>query len=118
MSLSARHRQALHSIEEGIAESDPGLAGLLREFSRMMAGEEMPTAERGPAGRRRIARLLHRITRRRRVPGPSWLPTMLVLWLLLIGTFVAALAVSHIGLRGPCSTVIPTRCAVYNPGAH
>jgi hypothetical protein len=118
MSLSARHRQALHSIEEGIAESDPGLAGLLGEFSRMMAGEEMPTAERGPAGRRRVARLLRRLSRRPRFPGPTWLPTMLVLWLLLIGTFVAALALSHIGNRGSCSTVIPTQCAVHNPDTH
>jgi hypothetical protein len=118
MSLSARHRQALNSIEEELAESDPGLAGLFGQFSTMMAGERMPAAERGPAGRRAVARLLRHLGRRRRIPGPSWLPTMLVLWLLLIGTFVAALAVSHIGNRGPCSTVIPTQCAVHNPDAH
>jgi hypothetical protein len=42
MSLSAREQQALESIEDGLAESDPGLASRLGMFSRLASGEEMP----------------------------------------------------------------------------
>ena len=42
MSLSAREQQALESIEDGLAESDPGLASRLGIFSRLASGEEMP----------------------------------------------------------------------------
>jgi hypothetical protein len=42
MSLSAREQQALESVEDGLAESDPGLASRLGIFSRLASGEEMP----------------------------------------------------------------------------
>jgi len=38
MSLSAREQQALESIEDGLAESDPGLASRLGIFSRLASG--------------------------------------------------------------------------------
>jgi hypothetical protein len=120
MSLSGRDRQALSSIEDELAESDPGLAELLGGFSTLMAGQDMPAVERGPAGWRRVvgglARWLHCLTRPRHVGRLSWLPATLVLWLALVCTFVAvALAASHAHLHGACSTVRPARCAPYTP---
>ncbi len=123
MSLSAHDRQALSSIEDELNESDPGLAHLLDGFSKLMADEEMPPAERSAAGWRRVASGLARWLRglakpRRARRGPSWLPTVLVLWLLLIGTVVAAIAASHIGTSGACATVVPTQCALHTTAPH
>src|SRR5215472_6270080 len=63
MSLNEPERQALGSIEDGLAGVDPRLASMLNIFSRLAAGEEMPLREkiqvrRGPpaAHRRRRAR--------------------------------------------------------------
>jgi hypothetical protein len=128
MSLSARHRQALSSIEDEFAASDPRLARLFDEFSLRMAGEKMPAAERGRAGWRRFIsgprRWLRRLTRPRharpRHARQSWLPTTLVVSFLLIGTVVAALVVSHVGIHGACATVLPTQaqCAQHTPLPH
>jgi hypothetical protein len=55
MSLSARDRQALGSIQDQITGSDPQLASLMTMFTRLASGEEMPALEdigraaRGPA---------------------------------------------------------------------
>jgi hypothetical protein len=56
MSLSKWERQALGSIEDGLAGSDPPLASLLGNFSRLALGEEMPVREKIRALRRRAAR--------------------------------------------------------------
>jgi len=59
MSHRARERQALDSITEGLARSDPRLAALLAAFTRLVSGEEMPEHEKiregfwRAAGRRR-----------------------------------------------------------------
>jgi hypothetical protein len=122
MSLSARDRQALSSIEDEVAESDPPLARLFDEFSQRVAGEKMP-AERGPAAWRRLVggpgRWLRRL-RRPRHAHPSWLPTLLVVSFLLIGTVTAALVVSHLGIHGACATATPTQaqCGARSPLPH
>ena len=46
MSFTELERQALGSIEDGLAGSDPRLASMLSIFSRLAAGEEMPTREK------------------------------------------------------------------------
>jgi Protein of unknown function (DUF3040) len=120
MSLSARDRETLSSIEDEFAESDPRLAGLFDEFSRQRAGEKMPAAERDPVGWRRIASAPRRWLRRpvrARHARPSWLLTMLVVSFLLIGTVTAALVVSHLGIGGACPTATPTRalCGLHTP---
>ena len=46
MSLNEPQRQALGSIEDGLAGSDPRLASMLNIFSRLAAGEEMPVREK------------------------------------------------------------------------
>ena len=54
MSLTEPKTQALGSIADGLAGSDPRLASMLSIFSRLAAGEEMPAREetRGGAGGR------------------------------------------------------------------
>jgi len=54
MSFTELERQALGSIADGLAGSDPWLASMLTIFSRLAAGEEMPAARRpgyGAGGR-------------------------------------------------------------------
>ena len=43
MSLSERDQQALDGIEDGLAGSTPKLAAMLATFTRLTAGEEMPS---------------------------------------------------------------------------
>ena len=50
MSLSAWEQQALESIRNGLAGSDPELAALLSAFSRLASDEEMPDRERDKVG--------------------------------------------------------------------
>lgn len=120
MSLSARDWQALSSIEDELAGSDPRLAGLFREFSLKTAGEKMPAAESGRAGRRRRAGWRRGHTRPPRVRGPSWLPSVLVVCLLLICTIVGAVVASHTNTHGACATAMPTQegCALHTPPPH
>jgi hypothetical protein len=72
VSLSARDRQALSSIENELTQSATDLAAKLAEFTRLTVGAAMPEVEQKPARRWRPAvRLtgwLRRLTRRRR-PG-------------------------------------------------
>ena len=79
MSISAREQQALNSIKDGLAGSDPELATLLATFAEQASGEEMPAREN------------IRMTPRWRV-----LRYVLVLWLLITAWLIAvALALSH-----------------------
>ena len=90
MSLNEPQRQALGSIEDGLAGSDPRLASMLNIFSRLAADEEMrlrekirvrrgagrpPSALRSAAPARGIA--LPRA--RRRYPRLGWQQAMLLL---------------------------------------
>ena len=56
MSLSAWEQRNLHSIKDGLAGSDPGLATLLATFNQLASGEEMPALEEIRAGLRGVAR--------------------------------------------------------------
>lgn len=55
MSLNAREKHALDSIEGVLADSDPKLAALLATFNRLTSGEDMPVRER-ILSRRRVRR--------------------------------------------------------------
>ena len=46
MSLSAREQNALDSIKDKLASSDPTLVARLTIFTRLATGEEMPARER------------------------------------------------------------------------
>ena len=56
MSLSAWEQQALDSIKDGLASSDPTLVARLTIFTRLASGEEMPAREKIHAGSRRAVR--------------------------------------------------------------
>jgi hypothetical protein len=78
MSLSAWEQQALDSIKDGLATSDPRLASLLSAFSRLATGEEMPAREairvgpwRAPRRPRRKRRRHHADKRRHRTDQVS-----------------------------------------------
>src|SRR5215470_11507577 len=63
MSLSQSETQALGTIADGLAGSDPRLASMLTIFSQLAAGEEMPAREKTRVRRRRPAVLRPRRAR-------------------------------------------------------
>ena len=65
MSLSTWERQALDSIKDGLAGSDPELATLLTTFTRLAADEEMPKRATLQARSRRAIQRSRRSGRRR-----------------------------------------------------
>jgi hypothetical protein len=91
-SLNEPDRQALGSIADGLAGSDPMLASMLNIFSRLAAGEEMPAGEKIRVRRGRLAahrprrtqRHLHRGVAlpqaRRLYPRLGLQQAMLLLW--------------------------------------
>lgn len=117
MSLSAREQQALDSIEDGLAGSDPQLASLLATFTRLTSGEQMPVREKIRLGRPRATRRLLCNKRRRclntlcwHAPRTgqrlAWQRAMLVLWLIVSIALVAvALSVSRGSGKGTCTVV-------------
>src|SRR5215467_7013959 len=90
-SLSPKEQQALASIEDGLAGSDPKLASLLATFARLASGEEMPVREKIRAIRHRATRRPHRNQSQRRSNARrdarrlclrlGWPPNMLLLGL-------------------------------------
>ena len=115
MSLNQRETQALGAIADGLAGSDPRLASMLTIFSRLAAGEEMPTREKTRVRRGRLA--AHRPRRARRYPRRGtafpqprhrfprlgWPQAMMVLWAVISAALLtAALALTASG---------PTTCA-------
>jgi hypothetical protein len=64
MSFTELERQALGSIADGLAGSDPRLASMLNIFGRLVAGEEMPVREMIRVRRGRSAAHCPRRTRR------------------------------------------------------
>ena len=136
VSLSAWEQQALDSIRDGLAGSDPGLAALLVGFTRLADGEEMPAREKVRTGSRRALRRLQCARWRARLHRASlrlgFRRPALLLWLLTTVVLIAAVAVAvNVGgghttcpetavmictgptpghSRVPCTTRIPTRC--------
>jgi hypothetical protein len=74
MSLSAWEQQALDSIRDGLAGSDPELAGLLTTFTRLAADEAMPVrATLRARSRRAFQRSRRRARRGRDQVGQAYL---------------------------------------------
>lgn len=127
MSLSAWEQQALDSIRDVLAGTDPELATLLATFSELATGEEMPAAERimpGPhlaawlALRRRRRPSRGRMYRRRRQLGQvltaRW--AVPVLWLAIsISLISMAVALSGGPSQGPCPQSWSTACITSVP---
>lgn len=100
MSLSAWEQQALDSINNRLAGSDPELAAMLATFTQLTTGEEMPVAEEIAAGSRQAnRRSVHRFYQRLDL---QW--AALSLWLLItIALISIALALTSGPTRGTCT---------------
>jgi len=124
MRLSARDRHVLHSIEGGLAESDPDLVAKLAKLSRLMADEDKPTAGRRQAGWRHvIASALARWLRgpRRRVNGrrhSTLVSALIAFWLAIACALIVTAAVlSHVPANAPCSK-LAVACGSQSPAGH
>jgi hypothetical protein len=133
MSLSAWEQQALESIKDSLADSDPELAALLTTFARLASAEEMPVQETILAGSRRALRWAPRTRsprkprHRRRagtcgrshpLPGHVKLQwALLLLWFVItIAMITVALILSNSGSKGTCTGSWPTLCSHSAPG--
>jgi hypothetical protein len=122
MSLNRPETQALGSIEDGLAGSDPRLASMLNIFSRLAAGEEMPVREkirvqrgRTAAHRRRRARWHPRRgialpQARRRYPRLGWQQAMLLLWAGISAALLAVALVLKTSGHKACIQSMGTAC--------
>ena len=107
MSLSEREQQALQSIEERLADADPRLALMLATFTRLTAGEALPTRENtGTAPGSRPHRSVPPLRVRLR-----WQHAWALLWL---GTVVALIALALVlgqGSGGVACAPLTIACA-------
>jgi hypothetical protein len=115
MSLSAWEQQALDSIKDGLAGSDPELAALLSAFTQLASGEEMPDREKVRAGSRRALRRLRRArwrpSARRACQRLGIQRAVLLLWLLTTAAVIAvALALNAGGDHGICTETVAMIC--------
>jgi hypothetical protein len=123
MSLTELDRQALGSIEHGLAGSDPSLASMLNIFSRLVAGEEMPAGEKIRVRRGRLA--AHRPRRARRHPRRGTArpqprrphprlgrqQAVLLLWAVISAALLAvALVLNASNHNPPCIRTLGTAC--------
>jgi hypothetical protein len=108
MSLSASERQALDSIRDGLAGSDPELTALLVMFSRLASGEAMPACETVRPGSQPPARRSRRITL-----CLSLQQTVLLLWLVVtIALIAVGVVLSHVGSQGSrCTFPLIAACS-------
>jgi hypothetical protein len=115
MSLSAWEQQALDSIKDGLAGSDPELAALLSAFTQLASGEEMQDGQKIRAGSRRALRQLRRARWRSSI-RQAWQRlgvqrAALLLWLLITAAMIAvALALSAGGDHGTCTETAAMIC--------
>ena len=122
MSYTELERQALGSIADGLAGSDPRMASMLNIFSRLAAGEEMPAREKIPVRRRRPAAHRPRGARRRPRPGRA-LPqarrlyprlgrqqAMLLLWAVISAALLAVALVLNTSGPKACIRSMGTAC--------
>ncbi len=123
MSLSAREQQALDSITDRLAGSDPRLSALLTGFTRLVAGEEMPLREVVRAGSRRAVRCSRckgrhlrgndargpagRVSRRL---GIEWAAVLLSL-LAAVAVVAVSMALTHGRSQNPCTPFWTAACA-------
>jgi len=103
MTLSERDKQALGSIENGLAGSDPLLASMLNIFSRLAAGEEMPARKK---------------TRVRRDPRPGWSRAMLLAWVAISGGLLAVALILNTGGHKACIGWTGTGCPSLSISPH
>jgi hypothetical protein len=123
MSLSAWEQQALDSIKDGLADSDPQLAALLTAFTELASGAKMPAREKIRASSRWVIK-----GRRRNGPNPnagkvhryafrirrcmSLQAAAVLIWLSVTAAVIGvALILSHGGGQAACTGSWVTFCA-------
>ena len=114
MSLSAWEQDALDSIKNGLAGSDPALVAQLAMFTRLASGEDMPVREKLQAVKQQVAR------RRRKMYQRLGLGrTMLLVWLVTTLALVTAALASSRG-DGPrsCAGSFATLCGGTTAAPH
>jgi hypothetical protein len=116
MSLSTWELQALDSIKDGLAGSDPDLATLLTTFTRLAADEEMPARATLQARSRRAIQRSRRSGRRgAEQAGQAYQRSRhaVLTWLLVTMVMIgAALALSRGNSQAACSgSVFGPACA-------
>lgn len=124
MSLSSWERQALDSIKDGLARSDPRLAALLGTFTRLASTEDMPAQEKIAASARRTVPCSQRKPRQRgragagacacsrsslRLIDPQW--ALMLLWLVITVAMITVAVLSNRGAGGgTCTGSWPPIC--------
>jgi hypothetical protein len=109
MSMSAWEQDALDSIRDGLADSDPGLVEQLAMFTRLASGEAMPVREKIQVisqrvvrrGTRRSRRLYQRLNLGR---------VMLVVWLVTTLALIAAALATSRASAGTCAGSTSALC--------
>lgn len=114
MSLSARERKALDSIEGRLAGSAPELAMLMSAFNRLASDERMPDRERlrkGPRSALRRPPARRHSVRRGPYPRLSLQWIALVLWLLATAVLIATgITLGTSGGRSTCDSPMTVTC--------
>lgn len=123
MSLSAWEQQALDSIKEGLASSDPTLVARLAIFSRLASGEDMPAREKIQVGSGRAVRRSYPVLGHPRRSGePGHAPLIyqrlglqraaVLLWLVIALALIAvALVFNRDGTTRACTGTWATFCS-------
>jgi len=127
MSLNQSETQALGTIADGLAGSDPRLASMLDIFSRLAAGEEMPARAktrvrrgRPPARPRRARRHPRRGTAlpqvHRLYPRLARQQAILLLWAVTTAALLATALLLNTSGHNACIQSIGTACP--SPPSH
>ena len=99
MSLSAWEQDALESIKNGLADSDPALVARLAMLTRLASAEDLPVREKIQAATLGVARRRRRLYQRVGVGR-----AMLLVWLVTtLALITAAVASSRASGPGTCA---------------
>jgi hypothetical protein len=117
MSLSTWEQQALDSIKDGLAGSDPELTALLTTFTLLAADEEMPARV---SLRTRSRRAVQSSRQKRRRTGQAYqrlcLRYALLVWFLMTATIIgAAVSLSRGDAQSACPRSWWAACASQAP---
>jgi hypothetical protein len=96
--MSEREMQALGSIEDGLAFSDPALASMLGTFSRLTSGEEMPARDKI----RVRPRAVHSP---RRAWRPDYSTALLLVWVVVSAALIAVALALNAGGHEACTPI-------------
>jgi hypothetical protein len=115
VSLSAKERHALESIEVRLGAADHRLASMLHTFTRLTAGEAMPGRERLQTGWRRAVRVRSRHRYRAgaatvRPAGRRRASLLMVLWAVISIGLVAFAAMTGRSGPSPCAAKPALSC--------